>query len=47
MTEATTPSRPPLGSWPRFYALVCVTASFYIVLLYWFTATFNRPEVGS
>lgn len=35
-------SKPPMGSWPRFYAVTCVAAMFYIVLLYWFTATFNR-----
>ncbi len=40
-------SKPPLGSWPRFYTLVCVVASAYIALLYWFTATFNHPGVGS
>ncbi len=34
--------RPPLGSWPRFYTLTCVVATLYIVLLYWFTATFNQ-----
>lgn len=46
MTDRST-SRPPLGSWARFYLLVCVMASLYIVLLYWLTATFNRPGVGS
>ena len=40
MTETQSP---PLGSWPRFYVLVCVVATLYIVLLYWFTAAFNHP----
>lgn len=35
-------SRPPLGSWPRFYAVTCAVALLYIVLLYWLTATFNQ-----
>ena len=39
MSDAT---RPPLGSWPRLYTLTCVVAMLYIVLLYWFTATFNQ-----
>ena len=45
MSEAAS-SRPPLGSWPRFYLLTCAVATLYIVLLWWFTATFNQV-VGS
>jgi hypothetical protein len=33
--------RPPLGSWPRVYALVCVLAVVVMLLLWWFTAHFN------
>lgn len=38
---------PPLGSWPRMYALVCFAALGYIVLLYWFTSVFNNPGAGT
>ncbi len=33
--------RPPLGSWARLYGLVAAVAIAAIVLLYWFTTTFN------
>lgn len=33
--------RPPLGSWPRVYALVGVLAVVVMLLLWWFTAHFN------
>ena len=32
---------PPLGSWARLYGLVAVCAVVVIILLYWFTASFN------
>ena len=32
---------PPLGSWARLYGLVALCAVAAIVLLYWFTASFN------
>ncbi|MBL8729233.1 MAG: hypothetical protein JNM25_12420 [Planctomycetes bacterium] len=32
---------PPLGGWPRVYALVCVLAVVVMLLLWWFTAHFN------
>lgn len=38
---------PPLGSWPRFYALACLAAVTYIALLYWFTSVFNNPGAGT
>lgn len=37
---------PPLGTWPRFYAFVCGLAVLYIVLLYWFTQSFNHRGGG-
>ena len=40
-------ARPPLGSWPRFYVLVCGVAVLYIVLLYWFTQAWNQPLGGA
>ena len=46
MSGATKKS-PPLGSWPRFYALTCLAAVSYIALLYWFTAVFNNPGAGT
>lgn len=33
--------RPPLGGWPRVYALVCVLAVAVMLLLWWFTAHWN------
>ncbi|MBL9079347.1 MAG: hypothetical protein JNL08_17735 [Planctomycetes bacterium] len=37
-------SPPPLGSWPRVYALVCLSAVAVMALLWWFTAHHNlRP----
>lgn len=35
-------SRPPLGSWPRFYTVTCAVSLLYVVLLYWLTVTFNH-----
>lgn len=35
---------PPLGSWPRVYALVCALAVAVMVLLWWFTAHYNLPS---
>jgi hypothetical protein len=37
----TDTTRPPFGSWPRVYALVCVLAVGVMLLLWWFTAHFN------
>ena len=34
-------SRPPLGSWPRLYALVCAAALLVMAILWWFTAHYN------
>jgi hypothetical protein len=35
---------PPLGSWSRIYALVCVLAVAMMLLLWWFTSHYNvRP----
>jgi len=34
-------TRPPLGSWARVYALVCVLAVLVMLLLWWFTAHWN------
>ena len=34
---------PPLGSWTRVYLLVCGVAIAVLLVLYWFTATFNLP----
>ncbi|MCA8956567.1 MAG: hypothetical protein KDC87_10870 [Planctomycetes bacterium] len=36
-------NRPPFGSWPRCYAIVCAVALGYIALLYWFVRAFNHP----
>lgn len=33
--------RPPLGGWPRVYALVCALAVTVMLLLWWFTAHWN------
>ena len=38
---STDAQRPPLGSWARVYALVCVLAFLVMALLWWFTAHFN------
>ena len=38
-----TTDRPPLGSWVRMYGLVAALAVLLMVLLYWFTSTFNVP----
>lgn len=37
---------PPLGRWPRLYALVALVAAVLIALLYWFSATWNVPLGG-
>lgn len=37
------PSRPPLGSWPRTYLLVCVLAVAVMLLLHLFSAHYNVP----
>jgi hypothetical protein len=34
---------PPLGSWARTYALVCVLAIAVMFALWWFTQHFNVP----
>ena len=35
------PNRPPLGSWPRTYLLVCVLAIAVMAVLFWFSSHFN------
>lgn len=35
--------RPPLGGWPRVYALVCVLAIAVMALLWWFTSRYDLP----
>jgi hypothetical protein len=35
------PARPPLGSWARLYALVCVLAVLVMAILWWFSSSFN------
>jgi len=35
------PERPPLGSWPKTYALVCACAVLVIALLWWMTSAFD------
>lgn len=34
-------SRPPLGGWPRLYAVVCVCAVLVMLVLWWFSSHFN------
>lgn len=34
---------PPLGSWPRTYAVVCLLAVAVMALLRWFTARWQIP----
>jgi len=38
---------PPLGSWARTYALVCVLAVVVMALLYWFTAHYQIRQGGA
>lgn len=33
--------RPPLGSWPKTYVLVCVCAVLVIALLWWMSSAFD------
>ena len=40
------PERPPLGSWPRIYALTIVLAVALMAALWWFTDTWNLPGGG-
>ncbi len=40
-TNGPAPPPPPLGGWPRTYALVCVLAVLVMVLLWWFSSHFN------
>ena len=48
MADRPTPSeRPPLGSWARLYWLVVAIHVAMLLLLWWFTDTFNQPPVGS
>ncbi len=34
-------ARPPLGSWARLYALVCVLAVVVMLILWWFSSRYN------
>ena len=43
MSDHVGDERPPLGSWAKTYALVCVLAVVMIAVLYWFTAAFQIP----
>jgi hypothetical protein len=43
MTMPPAASRPPLGSWPRTYLVVCALAITVMVLLHWFTTHWNVP----
>ncbi len=38
--------RPPLGSWPKTYALVCACAVLVIALLWWLSAAFEPGRVA-
>jgi hypothetical protein len=38
--------RPPFGSWPRTYLLVCAVAVAVIAVLWWLTAAFDKGRVG-
>ena len=39
--DASTTSRPPLGSWTRIYLLCVGLALLVMALLYWFSSHFN------
>jgi hypothetical protein len=41
MTMPDPVSPPPLGSWARLYALVAVCAVLVMLVLWWFSASFN------
>ena len=45
MDQNTDPDDPPLGSWPKTYALACAAAMATIALLYWLTAAFDRGAI--
>ena len=45
MEHQTAPEEPPLGSWPKTYALACAAAVATIALLYWLTAAFDRGAI--
>lgn len=45
MSTTDEPDPPPLHSWPRTYALVCIAATITIALLYWLTAAFDHGVV--
>lgn len=38
--------RPPLGSWPMTYALVCVSALLVIALLWWLSVAYEPGRVA-
>ena len=39
--RAGLPARPPLGSWPRLYALVIAALALDLLLLWWFTERYR------
>jgi hypothetical protein len=44
MTAPIPPAtRPPLGAWSRLYWLCAGLATAVLLLLWWFTATYNIP----
>lgn len=46
-SESPPPHEPPLGSWARTYALVCLLAVAVMALLYWFTAHYQIRMGGA
>ncbi|MEQ1634308.1 MAG: hypothetical protein ABL997_18145 [Planctomycetota bacterium] len=44
--ESQMPDRPPLGSWNRTYAAVCVCAVLVIVVLWWITAALDHGRIA-
>ncbi len=44
--QASESDRPPLGSWPRTYALVCVSAVLVIAALWWLTAALDHGRIA-
>lgn len=38
-----TEKEPPLGSWPRIYAVVVVWAVLWMAFMYWVTVAWNVP----
>lgn len=42
VVNAPSPEVPPFGSWPRTYAMVCISAIAVILVLWWVTATYDQ-----